>query len=152
MGAVYTQLSISKRRKMERWRPPKVPVDAMARVLDWSESTIHREINVISGPLTLSLKTPGISAILPIAGAEAPPPEPIGAQLNWRLHARDAAQMEQEDGKRRCLCRQFGVKISLQPGAAIVGPRMGFMILGRGHDDELLDGPNHVLSDLYHRV
>lgn len=59
MGAVYTQLSISKRRKTERWRHPKVPVDAMARVPDWSESTIHREINVISGPLTLSLKNAG---------------------------------------------------------------------------------------------
>lgn len=65
MGAVYTQLSISERRKMERWRHPKVPVDEMVRVLGWSKSTIHREINVISGPLTLSRRnTRGISAIL----------------------------------------------------------------------------------------
>lgn len=33
MGAVYDQLSITERRKIERWRHAKVPVDEMARVL-----------------------------------------------------------------------------------------------------------------------
>ena len=33
MGAVCTQLSITERRKTERWRHAKVPVDEMARVL-----------------------------------------------------------------------------------------------------------------------
>ena len=33
MGAVYDQLSIIERRKIERWRHAKVPVDEMARVL-----------------------------------------------------------------------------------------------------------------------
>jgi len=33
MGAVYTQLSITERRRIERWRHAKVPVDEMARVL-----------------------------------------------------------------------------------------------------------------------
>ncbi len=30
MGAVYTQLSITERRRIERWRHAKVPVDEMA--------------------------------------------------------------------------------------------------------------------------
>ncbi|WP_081780570.1 helix-turn-helix domain-containing protein [Sulfitobacter sp. 20_GPM-1509m] len=33
IGAVYSQLSITERRKIERWRHAKVPVDEMARVL-----------------------------------------------------------------------------------------------------------------------
>ena len=33
MGTVYDQLSITERRKIERWRHAKVPVDEMARVL-----------------------------------------------------------------------------------------------------------------------
>ena len=33
MGAVYRQLSITERRRIERWRHAKVPVDEMARVL-----------------------------------------------------------------------------------------------------------------------
>lgn len=33
MGTVYSQLSITERRKIERWRHAKVPVDEMARVL-----------------------------------------------------------------------------------------------------------------------
>ena len=44
MGAVYTQLSIEERRRIERWRHAKVPVREMARVLKRSKATIHREI------------------------------------------------------------------------------------------------------------
>jgi IS30 family transposase len=33
MGAVYTQLSITERRKIEHWRHAKVTVDEMARPL-----------------------------------------------------------------------------------------------------------------------
>ncbi len=44
MGAVYTQLSITERRKFERWRHAKVPVDEMARVLRRCRSTIFREL------------------------------------------------------------------------------------------------------------
>ncbi len=33
MGTTYTQLSITERRRIERWRHAKVPVDEMARVL-----------------------------------------------------------------------------------------------------------------------
>ncbi len=33
MGAVYTQLSLSERRKIENWWHAKVPVREMARVL-----------------------------------------------------------------------------------------------------------------------
>ena len=36
MGAVYTQLSIEGRRRIERWRHAKVPVREMARVLQRS--------------------------------------------------------------------------------------------------------------------
>ncbi len=43
MGAVYTQLSITERRSIERWRHAKVPVDEMARVLKRCRSTIFRE-------------------------------------------------------------------------------------------------------------
>ncbi len=44
MGAVYTQLSITERRKIERWRHAKVPVDEMACVLKRCRSTIFREL------------------------------------------------------------------------------------------------------------
>jgi len=44
MGAVYKQLSIEERRKIERWRHAKVPVDEMARVLKRCRSTIFREL------------------------------------------------------------------------------------------------------------
>jgi len=44
MGAVYTQLSIEERRRIERWRHANVPVREMARVLKRSKATIHREI------------------------------------------------------------------------------------------------------------
>ena len=44
MGAVYKQLSITERRKIERWRHAKVPVDEMARVLKRCRSTIFREL------------------------------------------------------------------------------------------------------------
>ncbi|MBY6159212.1 helix-turn-helix domain-containing protein [Pseudooceanicola nitratireducens] len=44
MGAVYTQLSIEERRRIERWRHAKVPVREMARVLQRSKATIHLEL------------------------------------------------------------------------------------------------------------
>lgn len=44
MGRVYTQLSITERRKIERWRHAKVPVNEMARVLKRCRSTIFREL------------------------------------------------------------------------------------------------------------
>ncbi|MEH6524370.1 MAG: helix-turn-helix domain-containing protein [Sulfitobacter sp.] len=44
MGAVYTQLSITQRRRIERWRHAKAPVDEMARVLRRGRSTIFREL------------------------------------------------------------------------------------------------------------
>ena len=44
MGAVYDQLSITERRKIERWRHAKVPVNEMARVLKRCRSTIFREL------------------------------------------------------------------------------------------------------------
>ena len=44
MGTSYTQLSITERRKIERWRHAKVPVDEMARVLKRCRSTIFREL------------------------------------------------------------------------------------------------------------
>lgn len=52
MGAVYSQLSIEERRRIERWRHAKVPVREMARVLKRSKATIHREIkrNFFSDP------------------------------------------------------------------------------------------------------
>lgn len=40
MGASYTQLSITERRKIERWRHAKVPVNEMARVLKRCRSTV----------------------------------------------------------------------------------------------------------------
>jgi IS30 family transposase len=44
MGTSYTQLSITERRRLERWRHAKVPVDEMARVLRCCRSTIFREL------------------------------------------------------------------------------------------------------------
>ncbi|EAP79536.1 TRm24 putative transposase [Sulfitobacter sp. NAS-14.1] len=44
MGAVYNQLSITERRKIERWRHAQVSVDEMARVLKRCRSTIFREL------------------------------------------------------------------------------------------------------------
>ncbi len=44
MGAMYTQLSITERRRIERWRHAKVPVNEMARVLKRCRSTIFREL------------------------------------------------------------------------------------------------------------
>ena len=44
MGAVYKQLSITERRRIERCRHAKIPVDEMARVLMGSRSTIFREL------------------------------------------------------------------------------------------------------------
>ena len=44
MGAVYTQLSLQERRKIENWWHAKVPVREMARVLKRHKSTIFREI------------------------------------------------------------------------------------------------------------
>ena len=44
MGTVYKQLSITERRRIERWRHAKIPVDEMARVLRRCRSTIFREL------------------------------------------------------------------------------------------------------------
>ena len=44
MGAVYTQLSMQERRRIEDWWHAKVPVTQMARVLKRHKSTIFREI------------------------------------------------------------------------------------------------------------
>lgn len=44
MGAVYTQLSMQERRRIEDWWHAKVPVVEMARVLKRHKSTIFREI------------------------------------------------------------------------------------------------------------
>ena len=44
MGAVYTQLSLQERRKIEDWWHAKVPVREMARALKRHKSTIFREI------------------------------------------------------------------------------------------------------------
>jgi transposase, IS30 family len=44
MGAVYSQLNITERRRIERWRHAKVPVNEMARVLGRCRSTIFREL------------------------------------------------------------------------------------------------------------
>ncbi len=44
MGAVYSQLSLQERRKIEDWWHAKVPVMEMARVLKRHKSTIFREI------------------------------------------------------------------------------------------------------------
>ena len=44
MGAVYKQLSITERRRIERWRHTKVPVNEMACVLKRCRSTIFREL------------------------------------------------------------------------------------------------------------
>jgi IS30 family transposase len=44
LGAVYSQLSLDERRKIERWRHARVPVDEMARVLKRCRSTIFREL------------------------------------------------------------------------------------------------------------
>lgn len=44
MGAVYSQLSLQERRKIESWWHAKVPVREMARVLKRHKSTIFREI------------------------------------------------------------------------------------------------------------
>ena len=44
MGAVYTQLSLQERRKIEGWWHAKVPVREMARALKRHKSTIFREI------------------------------------------------------------------------------------------------------------
>ncbi|SLN62811.1 hypothetical protein PSJ8397_03337 [Pseudooctadecabacter jejudonensis] len=43
MGSGYTQLSITERRRIERWRHAKGAVDEMARVLKPCRSTIFRE-------------------------------------------------------------------------------------------------------------
>ncbi len=52
MAAVYKQLSITERRKIERWRHAKVPVTEMARVLKRCRATIFRELkrNYFSDP------------------------------------------------------------------------------------------------------
>lgn len=44
MVAVYNQLCITERRRIERWRHAKVPVNEMARVLGRCRSTIFREL------------------------------------------------------------------------------------------------------------
>lgn len=44
MCAIYTQLSLDERKKIERWRNANVPVTDMARVLKRHRSTILREI------------------------------------------------------------------------------------------------------------
>lgn len=44
MGTVYCQLSVTERRRIERWRHAKIPVDEMARVLKCCRSTIFREL------------------------------------------------------------------------------------------------------------
>nr|WP_270916937.1 helix-turn-helix domain-containing protein [Parasedimentitalea psychrophila] len=57
MGTVYSQLSITERRRIERWRHAKVPVDEMARVLKRCRSTIFRELkrNHFSDPCMPSM-------------------------------------------------------------------------------------------------
>ncbi|WP_187428422.1 hypothetical protein ROLI_043330 [Roseobacter fucihabitans] len=44
MGATYAQLSITERRKTERWRHARVPVNEMARVLKRYRATIYHDI------------------------------------------------------------------------------------------------------------
>ena len=45
MVAAFRQLSIEERRRIERWRRAKVPVQEMARVLKRSKSTSHRKFH-----------------------------------------------------------------------------------------------------------
>ncbi len=51
MRAVYSQLSITGQRKIERWRHAKVPKDEIARVLKRCRSTIFRKIAKMGGLL-----------------------------------------------------------------------------------------------------
>ncbi len=44
MGAIYTQLSMQERRRIEDWWRAKVPVAEMARALKHYKSTIFRDI------------------------------------------------------------------------------------------------------------
>lgn len=44
MGIVCTEMSITERHRVERWRQAKVPVDEMARVLKRCLFTIFREL------------------------------------------------------------------------------------------------------------
>lgn len=50
MGAVYTQLSLQERRKIEDWWHAKVPVVEMARAMKRHKSTIFREIKRCNVP------------------------------------------------------------------------------------------------------
>lgn len=56
MGAVYSQLSVQERRKIESWWHAKVPVREMARVLKRHKSTIFREIKRTARARTSSEK------------------------------------------------------------------------------------------------
>jgi hypothetical protein len=51
MGAVYRQLSFEERRRIERWRHAKVPVDEMARVLKRCRSTIFASSGGTTSPI-----------------------------------------------------------------------------------------------------
>lgn len=64
MGAVYTQLSITERRKIERRRYAKVAVDEMARVAALATSALTMatpvwaddSYNIIDEPLELTIQ------------------------------------------------------------------------------------------------
>ena len=44
MGAIYTQLTLQERRKIEKWRAAKISVDVIAERLGRDHSTIFREL------------------------------------------------------------------------------------------------------------
>ena len=54
MGAIYTQLSMQERRRIEDWWHAKVPVAEMARVLKRHKPTIFREIKLPFTPTSAS--------------------------------------------------------------------------------------------------
>ena len=63
MGAVYTQLSLQERRKIESWWHAKVPVGEMARVLKRHKSTIFRELKGDEAPVKNNVLLPIASDI-----------------------------------------------------------------------------------------
>ena len=55
MGAVYSQLSITERRKIERWRHAKMPVSKIADEIGRHRSTVYKSINAMVSMVFLKI-------------------------------------------------------------------------------------------------
>mgnify|MGYP003630489958 CR=1 FL=1 len=65
MGTVYSQLSITEQRRIERWRHAKVPFDEMARVLNAAAQRYSENLSAIISQMKACQNIMDTTVVLP---------------------------------------------------------------------------------------